>query len=72
MLKLPFLKQRKTPRIADPQEQKLVNGDADDILNDHLLDELIESCANHNVEQFRSAIESLILNMLDEREEKDE
>jgi hypothetical protein len=63
---LPFLKNRKTPRIAtEPQEEKLVNGSQDDLINEHMLTELMEACTNKDVKLFRQALEGLIMNMLD-------
>ena len=66
MMKLPFLKTRKTPRVAiDPIEEKLVQGSADDHMNDHLLMELTDAYEARDVKLFRQALEGLIMNMFD-------
>jgi len=61
---LPFLKNRKTPRIAPPMEEKLVQGSQDDHINDQLLGELMGAVTDKDVKLFRQALEGLVTNML--------
>ena len=63
-MKLPFLKGRQTPRIAPPMEEKLVQGSADDHINEHMLGELMDAYEAKDVKRFRQSMEGLILNML--------
>lgn len=66
-MKLPFLKNRRLPRVAaDPQEEKLVNGSASDHLQDHCMGELFEAASEKNVAKFRSALEALVLDMFED------
>ena len=71
MMKLPFLKKRKLPRIAEPIETKLVNGSSDDHIDDHMLGELIDAYDRRDVKLFRQALEALIMNMMDWDGEQD-
>jgi hypothetical protein len=65
-MNLPFLKNRKMPRIAvDPMQEKLVQGSAQDHLEDHVSGELMDAVANKDVKAFRSAIEALLMGMFD-------
>ncbi len=65
-MKLPFLKNRKLPRIAvDPMQEKLVQGSAQDHLEDYVSGELMDAVSNKDVRAFRSAIEALLMGMFD-------
>ena len=65
-MKLPFLKTRKTPRVAiDPIEEKLVQGSSDDHMNEHMLNEFRDAAKAKDVKLFRQAVEGLIMNMFD-------
>jgi len=65
-MNLPFLKNRKLPRIAtEPREEKLVNASSSDHIDDHMAGELMDAVATKNVAAFRSAIEALVMNMFD-------
>lgn len=69
-MKLPFLKQRKTPRInANPTEEKLVQGSASDHLEEHCAGELMDAVEKKDVKAFRSAFETLIMNCFEEESE---
>jgi hypothetical protein len=66
LMKLPFLKTRRIPRIAtEPTEEKLVNGSQDNVMNDHFLHEMMDACEAKDVKLFRQSLESLIVNMFD-------
>jgi len=65
MSNLPFLKGRKTPRIAPPLEEKLVKGSSDELLNHHLISELLDAYEAKDVKLFKQALESLVLQMFD-------
>ena len=66
MMKLPFLKTRRLPRIAtEPMEEKLVNASESDHVDDHCIGELFDACQNKDVERFKSAVEALVLNLFD-------
>lgn len=67
MIKLPFLKNKRWPRVApSPTEEKLVNGSASDHLQDHCMGELFEAAETKNVAKFRSAVEALVLDMFED------
>ncbi len=62
---IPYLK-NKVPRVApEPTAERLVNGSGSDHLDDHMTGELMEACANKNTQQFRNALEALVLNLFD-------
>ena len=65
-MKLPFLKNRKLPRIAtEPMQEKLVQGSASDHMEDYLSGEVMDAVANKDIKAFRSAIEALLMGMFD-------
>lgn len=66
IVKLPFLKSSKWPRVAPPMEEKTVGGSLEDKLDDHLAGELMAACAEKNVKRFREALEALVLNCFEE------
>jgi hypothetical protein len=62
-MSLPFLKKRRSPRIAsEPQDSKLINGSPEDHIDDHMVGELMEAAKDKNIGKFRSALEALVLN----------
>ena len=63
---LPFLKEKKVPRIAPPMEEKLYNGSPSEILEDHCLSELMDAAKDKNVSAFRKALEALVINCFEE------
>ena len=65
-MKLPFLKNKKMPRVAtEPQEDKLVNGSASDHLEDHCIGEMFDAFETKNVSKLRSALDALVMDMFD-------
>lgn len=65
-MKLSFLKNRRIPRIkTEPQDEKLVNGSASDLLEDHCIGELMDAAQSKDIKRFRAALEALIMNMFD-------
>lgn len=60
-MNLPFLKQKKWPRIAAPQEEKTYNASYDDQLEAHLAKELRESIASDSPQQLRRTLEAVML-----------
>jgi len=69
-MKLPFLKRHKLPRveIKNPEE-KLINGSAEDHLEDYAIGEMMEAISEKNIKKFRSALEAMVLNQFEEEEE---
>lgn len=66
---LPFVKNRKIPRIAtEPTPEKLVQGSDSDHLEDYCAGELMDAVKNKDVKAFRSAIEALVLNCFEDGE----
>lgn len=73
MLKLPFLKNKKIPRVVtEPIDEKLVNASPEELLDDRCVDELMEAVKSSNVQQFRSALEALVINMFEQDGDEDE
>lgn len=68
-MKLPYLKNRRMPRIADQSDETMT--DSDDPLEQHCVKELIEAVGNKDVKAFRAALEALILNCFDDGDEDD-
>ncbi len=70
MLKLPFLKARKTPRVKPDNEQddKLIQGPEDDVIDHHLSGELMSACESKDPKAFRQALEALVLNAFEDEE----
>lgn len=67
MIKLPFLKNSKVPRIAEkPPEEVLVNGSSDELVDDQCMSELFEAVESKDVSKFRSALEVLIMNRFEQ------
>lgn len=65
-MNLPFLKAKKTPRVAKPGEDTtLVNGSPEDHLELHCISELMDAIANKDVRLIRDAIHSLTMNCFD-------
>lgn len=64
---LPFLKNRKIPRIqSNPMDEKLVQGSPSDHLEEHCAGELMEAVEKKDVKAFRSAVEALVMNCFEE------
>ncbi len=72
-LNLPFLKEKNWPRIAKgPQEDKLINGDPEDFIEQYILDELMDAFEHKDTKKFKQALEAMVLGMFDwERHRKD-
>lgn len=58
-MQLPFLKQKKWPRIAAPQEEKTVNGSYNDNLMEHMGKELMDAHEAKDPRKLRGAIGAL-------------
>lgn len=69
---LPFLKNQKWPRLAKPMEEKLVNGDSSDVLEQHCMSELFDAVEEKDHEKFRKALEALVMNMFEHDEEHED
>lgn len=67
-MQLPFLKEKKWPRIAKPMEEKSVGQSYADQIEDFCIDELMEAATVKNVGAFRKALEALILNCFEDEE----
>jgi len=66
-MKLPFLKEKNTPRIApEPRHEKLYGGSASDQLEDYCIEELIDASKTKDVMSFRRALEALVMNLVGE------
>lgn len=65
-MELPFLKNKRRPRVADkPTESKLVNGSADDHIDDHCMSEIFDACEKRDASAFRKSLEAFVMNMFD-------
>lgn len=64
-MKLPFLKNHSWPRIGKPQDEKLVNASPDELVEQHLMGELMDAVERKDVGSFRKTMEALIMNMFD-------
>lgn len=60
-MKLPFLKNKKIPRIADPKRNEPMDDDLD-ALESHCVGELMEAVERKDIKAFMAAIEALVLN----------
>lgn len=68
-MKLPFLKNKKIPRVQNHlTEQKLVNGDPDDLIDDHAMGEIFDSIEKRDHKALRHALEALCMNCFDRNE----
>ena len=47
-------------------EEKTVNGDPEDILEEHCIHEMMEAVERKDIPAFRRAMEALVLNMFEE------
>lgn len=65
---LPFLKNRKWPRLAPRPEEKMVNPSASDILEDFCIGELMDAASTKNISAFRKSLEALVINCFEEDE----
>lgn len=60
---LPFLKQKRIPRVAtESPDEKLINGDPDDYLEEHCTSELMDAFKARDPKLFRQALEALVMN----------
>jgi len=61
-LGLPFLKQKKFPRVAKPMEEKSYGMSSEDNLEEYCIDELMEAVSKKDVSAFRKGLEALVIN----------
>lgn len=67
MTNLPFLKNKRMPRIAaDPPEEKLIGGSSSDHIDDACLSELFDAIENRDRAKVRIALEALFHNMFED------
>lgn len=52
-------------------DEKLVNGSPEELLEDHLIGELMDAVERHDVKGFRSAMEAMVLHMFEESDERE-
>ena len=70
-MKVPFLKNKKVPRIAvDPPEAKLINGNSSDLLEERCTTELMDAAGTKDVKKFRAALEALVMNCFEDPEDE--
>lgn len=63
---MPFLKNRKLPRIAqDGPDEKLINGSESDYMDEFVMGELMDAYEHKDIGKFRSALEALVMNSFD-------
>ena len=68
---LPFLKEKKLPRVAPESEHsKDYGGSLSDQVDDYCIGELMDAVKDKNVSGFRKALEALVLNCFEEEMEK--
>jgi hypothetical protein len=68
-----FLKKYKLPKIAmPPPEEKVVNASAEEMLENHLLQEVISAFENRDAIGLRQALEAYILHCIEEESEDDD
>ena len=66
LVKLPFLKQRKLPKIAEgPMDEKLVNGGPEDFIEQYVMEELMDAFEHKDLKKFKQALEAMVLGMFD-------
>lgn len=65
-MKLPFLKNRRIPRIAPPMEERLAAGSPADFALDEALTDLMHACKERDVKLFRDALMALLSNCFEE------
>lgn len=65
---LPFLKEKKWPRLAKPMDQKSYGLSASETLEDYCIEELMTACMDKNVSAFLAAIEALLLNCFEDEQ----
>lgn len=69
-INLPFLKNRRMPRIeTNPREPMLVNASADDLIDDQSMSEMFDAIEKKDVRKFRQALEALVMNAFDHGDE---
>lgn len=67
-MQLPFLKEKKWPRIAKPMEQKSYGISPAEELEEFCIGELMDACKDKNISAFRKALEALVLSCFEEEE----
>lgn len=67
-MQLPFLKEKKWPRIAKPMEEKGYGFDTDEQIEEACIDELFEAAHQRDAAGFRRAIEALVMNCFEDGE----
>lgn len=75
-MKLPFLKHKRFPRVAvdGPEPKTIEHGkqlDADSIVEEYCVKELMHAVENKDIRAFRAAIEALVLDCFEDAEEKE-
>lgn len=65
-MQLPFLKEKKWPRIAKALEERSYGLSVSEALEDHCIGELMEAYETKNLMAFRHALEALILSCFEE------
>lgn len=71
-IKLPFLKNKQTPRIAqEPMEEKLVNASPEDLISDHCMTELMNAWESKDHSKFKKALEAVVLELVN-KDQSDE
>ncbi len=70
-MNLPFLKARRTPRVKVENEDDSYehSPDEDAVINSHLSHELISALETKDVRLFRDALEALVLNAFEQKED---
>lgn len=62
--KLPFLKNKKLPRVtSEVQDEKIYNGNSDDYLEKHLIEEMMDAHHEKDTKKFRQALEAVVHGM---------
>lgn len=64
-MQLPFLKEKKWPRVAKPMEEKNVGFSPDEEIEDACIDEIWEACTNKDPKALRDALEALLLTLFE-------
>lgn len=63
---LPFLKEKKWPKLRAPLEEKSYGQSSSEKLEDHCIGELMDAVPSLDVGAFRKALEALVLNCFEE------
>lgn len=68
MMSLPFLKRRKLPRNQEPIADKMVGLSGDEQLEDQMIEELMQACADRDPKKLRSTLEALLMTSFEHEE----